>query len=34
MEMLAITFAWGTAIAVGLIVWFNTKSGKKWLEDL
>lgn len=34
METLAITFAWGTIVAIGLIIWFNTKSGKKWLQEL
>lgn len=34
MEALAITFVWGSIIVAGLIVWINTKSGKKWLEEL
>jgi hypothetical protein len=34
METLTIIFAIGSVIGVGLILWTNTKKGKKWLQDL
>jgi len=34
MEALAFTFAWGTLIVAGLIIWSNTKSGKRWIDNL
>lgn len=34
--MEALTFAMGivAAISVGLVIWSNTKSGKRWIENL
>lgn len=34
MEALAITFGILAIIVTGIIVWLNTKPGKKWLESL
>ena len=34
METLTIIFAIGSVIGVSLILWTNTKKGKKWLQDL
>lgn len=34
METLTIIFAIGSVISVGLILWTNTKKGKKWLQNL
>lgn len=34
MEMLALTYVIGCVIAGGILIWFKTKSGKKWLENL
>lgn len=34
MIWLILTFAVGSLIGIGLIIWLNTKSGKKWLKSL
>lgn len=34
METLTIIFAIGSVSGVGLILWTNTKKGKKWLQNL
>lgn len=34
MEALIFTFSILSVIVTGIIVWLNTKSGKKWLESL
>lgn len=34
MEVLALTFLFLSVIATGIMIWLNTKSGKKWLNGL
>ena len=34
MDMLAMTYIIGSVIGVVFLLWFYTKSGKKWLENL
>ena len=34
MEMLGFTYFIGCIIGGGILIWLNTKSGKKWLEEL
>ncbi len=34
MNMLAITYIIGSLIGIGILIWLNTKSGKKWKENL
>lgn len=34
MNMLSILFTVCSVICVGILIWFRTKSGKKWLRDL
>jgi hypothetical protein len=34
METLVLLFGITSVIGVGLILWTNTKKGKKWLQDL
>lgn len=34
MEVLAFVFAAGSIIVGGILLWTNTKKGKKWLESL
>ncbi len=33
-EMLGVVFTIGVIIGAGILIWLNTKSGKKWLEEL
>lgn len=34
MDGIVITFAWLLIIAVAILLWFRSKNGKKWLENL
>lgn len=34
MDMMALTYVIGCVIAGGILIWLNTKSGKKWLANL
>ena len=34
MDMLAATFIIGSVIDAAILIWLNTKSGKKWKENL
>ena len=34
MELLTFVFAFALAIGLGMAIWFNTKSGQKWIDDL
>ncbi len=34
MNMLGVVFTIGVIIGAGILIWLNTKSGKKWLEEL
>lgn len=34
MEILAILFGITTVISAGILIWLNTKPGKKWKESL
>ncbi len=34
MDFLIMFFSAGLIIAGGIAIWINTKSGKKWLENL
>ena len=34
MEALILTFAWLIAVMLPFAIWLNTKSGKKWLNNL
>lgn len=34
MEFLLILYIIGSVIGIGMLIWFKTKSGKKWLADL
>ncbi len=34
MDMLSLTFVITSVIGCGFLIWFKTKSGKKWLKDL
>jgi len=34
MELLTFVFAIALAIGLGMAIWFNTKSGQKWIDDL
>ncbi len=34
MIWLILTFAVGSLIGIGLIIWLHTKNGKKWLASL
>lgn len=34
MESLTALFIVGSIVCIGIIIWFQTKSGKKWLKDL
>lgn len=33
METLTALFIIGSIVGIGIIIWFRTKSGKKWLKD-
>lgn len=33
MEIMLIVYSIGTIIGIGILLWFRTKSGKKWLEN-
>lgn len=32
--MMIMTFGWLSFVAICFAIWLNTKSGKKWIEDL
>lgn len=34
MELLTFVFAIALAIGLGMAIWFNTKSGQKWIDEL
>lgn len=34
MEMLALTYIIGSVIGLVILIWLNTKSGKRWKEKL
>lgn len=34
MNMLGVVFTIGLVIAIGILIWLNTKSGKDWLKKL
>ena len=34
MEMLGLTYVVGIVIGIGILFWFSTKSGKRFLEEL
>lgn len=34
MDFMIAFFLTGSIIAIGIAIWINTKSGKKWLESL
>lgn len=34
MDVIIFVYAVGIAIVGGILIWTNTKSGKKWLENL
>lgn len=34
MEFMLIVYLIGVVIGAGILLWFGTKSGKKWLENL
>ena len=34
MELLTFVFAIALLIGLGMAIWFNTKSGQKWIDSL
>lgn len=34
MDFLSLVYTMGAIVAGGFLIWFKTKSGKKWLKDL
>lgn len=34
MELLTFIFAIALVIGLGMAIWFNTKSGQKWIDSL
>lgn len=34
MELLTFVFAIALVIGLGMAIWFNTKSGQKWIDEL
>ncbi len=34
MDFMIAFFSIGSVIALGIVIWLNTKRGKKWLESL
>ena len=34
MELFTFVFAIALAIGLGMAIWFNTKSGQKWIDEL
>lgn len=34
MELLTFVFAIALAIGLSMAIWFNTKSGQKWIDNL
>lgn len=34
MDFLSLIYTIGSIITGGMLIWFKTKSGKKWLKDL
>jgi hypothetical protein len=34
MELLTFVFAIALLIGLGMAIWFNTKSGQKWIDNL
>lgn len=34
MELLTFVFAIALLIGLGMAIWFNTKSGQKWIDEL
>lgn len=34
MDYLITLFSVGSIICIGILIWMNTKSGKKWLQSL
>lgn len=34
MELLTFIFAIALLIGLGMAIWFNTKSGQKWIDNL
>lgn len=34
MELLTFVFVIALAIGLGMAIWFNTKSGQKWIDNL
>lgn len=34
MELLTFVFAIALEIGLGMAIWFNTKSGQKWIDEL
>ena len=33
-DMLTFIFSFALAIGLGMAIWFNTKSGQKWIDNL